>query len=125
MTQEEIDKFNYVNQGNNEPNGFLDKELTPGKAKRLYTLKKLRDLNILKENWFDINLKIIEDVNYIKFTSYPDLKEKLISTGDHILIEGNYWGNNFWGMIKNKDGVWQGRNELGKILMKIREKLSI
>lgn len=50
----------------------------------------------------------------------PELAEKLLATGDAELIEGNWWGDRFWGVF-DKDGV--GRNHLGKILMKVREEL--
>jgi predicted NAD-dependent protein-ADP-ribosyltransferase YbiA (DUF1768 family) len=36
------------------------------------------------------------------------------------LVEGNTWGDKFWGAVKNKDGKWEGKNCLGKILMILR-----
>jgi hypothetical protein len=50
-----------------------------------------------------------------KFTSNPTLAKKLLDTGDAYLIEGNWWGDTFWGICKDK-----GENHLGKILMQIR-----
>ena len=44
--------------------------------------------------------------------------ERLISTSDFELIEGNNWGDHIWGVC---DGY--GENRLGKILMRIREEL--
>jgi len=111
--QEEINKFYTI----------LNNELTPGQAKRMYSIKNLNKLGILKKFWFDTNLKVMENINYIKFTYFLDLKEKLLQTDDSILIEGNYWGDKFYGMIKNEKGKWEGENHLGKILMKIREKI--
>lgn len=35
-----------------------------------------------------------------------------------MLIEGNDWGDTFWGMV---DG--EGENNLGKILMRVREEI--
>lgn len=46
----------------------------------------------------------------------PDLREALLATKGFELIEGNYWGDTFWGVCK---GV--GENHLGKILMRIRD----
>ena len=43
----------------------------------------------------------------------------LIKTGNTELIEGNFWGDTFWGIC---DGV--GENNLGKILMRVRKELS-
>ena len=56
----------------------------------------------------------------IKFTTNPDLMNKLISTGSEELIEGNTWGDTFWGYDFNKR---YGHNHLGKILMKVRQSL--
>ena len=47
----------------------------------------------------------------------PNLKKLLIATGDAELIEGNTWGDTFWG-VDLRTGV--GENNLGKILMEIR-----
>jgi ribA/ribD-fused uncharacterized protein len=61
----------------------------------------------------------------LKFDQHPALKEKLLKTKDHILIEdiGNRNGENhlFWGM-KKINGVWTGNNMMGKLLMELREK---
>ena len=53
-----------------------------------------------------------------KFTQNPDLKKKLLATGDEHLEEGNTWGDTIWGTV---DGV--GENRLGKILMRVRDEL--
>ena len=70
----------------------------------------------LRKDWEDVKLKIMEEIVKCKFDQNPDLKEKLIDTGDAILIEGNDWGDKYWGVCK---GV--GENHLGIILMKIRD----
>jgi predicted NAD-dependent protein-ADP-ribosyltransferase YbiA (DUF1768 family) len=54
----------------------------------------------------------------IKFTTDPNLKKLLMDTHPQPLIEGNTWGDVFWGVCKG-----QGENNLGKILMDIREEL--
>ena len=41
-----------------------------------------------------------------------------MATRDRVLIEGNDWGDTFWGMT---DG--EGENHLGKILMRVRAEL--
>lgn len=51
-----------------------------------------------------------------KFRDNPDLMEKLLATGDEQLVEGNTWGDKFWGVC---DG--EGQNNLGHLLMAIRE----
>lgn len=67
-------------------------------------------------NWDDIKVRVMERVVYYKFND-PVLREKLLDTGDAYIEEGNTWGDTFWGVCK---GV--GENNLGKILMKTREK---
>lgn len=86
--------------------------LHPGKAKRMGRKVTLRS------DWEDVKLKVMEDICRAKFTQNEELKKKLIDTGNAALIEGNTWNDTFWGVC---NGV--GENNLGKILMKIREEL--
>ena len=44
----------------------------------------------------------------------PDLRDALLATGNAELVEGNGWGDRYWGVC---DG--QGRNRLGRMLMAI------
>jgi predicted NAD-dependent protein-ADP-ribosyltransferase YbiA (DUF1768 family) len=52
-----------------------------------------------------------------KFGQNPELMQLLKDTGDSILIEGNSWGDQFWGVCNSV-----GKNWLGKLLMEIRDK---
>ena len=82
-------------------------------AKHLGMNIKLRD----DVKWDDIKLQVMEDVNRLKFNQEP-FKTQLLLTENLELVEGNNWGDTYWGVCK---GV--GENHLGKILMKIREEL--
>lgn len=82
----------------------------PVQAKRLGRKVKLRD------DWEEVKLDIMTEVVSQKFLQHPYLIEMLLQTGDEELIEGNKWGDRFWGACKGK-----GKNHLGKILMKIRD----
>jgi len=84
--------------------------LTAGDAKRMGRKLKLRP------DWEHIKLQIMEDLLFSKFSD-PVLKQMLLDTGDAKLIEGNTWGDTFWGEDLHKGG----QNHLGKLLMKIRE----
>ena len=84
---------------------------TPRDAKRAGRLLKLRP------DWESVKLDVMEIILNEKF-SYPELAHKLIETGDQELIEGNHWGDTFWGVCRN-----QGQNHLGRLLMKIRSEL--
>jgi len=97
MIQKEIDSYNqkiYDNcdDYNQAVKEFLGYECSAGKAKRICNIKELKKYHMLKENWFDINIPIMEEINYVKFTYFHDIRDKLIATGDAIIIEGNYWG---------------------------------
>lgn len=87
---------------------------TPGQAKRLGRQAVLRD------DWEQNKLNVMETALRKKF-AIPELQEKLLATGDAWLEEGNYWHDNFWGVCHCIDCQDErGRNNLGKLLMKIR-----
>lgn len=71
-----------------------------------------------RPDWYSVNLQIMEDLIYCKFANDPIIRKFLLDTGDEELVEGNNWGDTFWGVC---DGI--GKNHLGKILMKVRERL--
>ena len=72
----------------------------------------------LRPNWDSIKLEIMTNLNRQKFQGDLELAARLLSTGNQELVEGNNWGDTYWGVC---DGI--GGNNLGKILMKIREEL--
>lgn len=83
--------------------------------------KKLGRHITLRPDWESVKDQIMLDILRIKFSD-PDLKEKLLSTGDSELIEGTTWHDNYWGNCscsKCKDKI--GNNMLGKLLMQVRE----
>lgn len=69
----------------------------------------------LKPNWGSRKLAVMRKLLAQKFW-IPELREKLLATGDAHLVEGNTWGDTFWGIC---NGV--GENHLGRMLMAIRE----
>lgn len=60
----------------------------------------------------------MHDIVRAKFEQNPDLRQKLLSTGSEELIEGNTWGDTFWGVCKGS-----GQNWLGRILMFVRDEV--
>lgn len=100
------------------------KTLDKNTRRRISKLKNPREaksagrLLEIREDWEEVRLKVMEDILRIKFSD-ESLKEWLIETGNAELIEGNYWGDVFWGVCR---GI--GENHLGQILMKIRSELS-
>jgi hypothetical protein len=83
---------------------------TPGKAKRLGRRVTLRT------DWEAVKVQIMQTLVEKKFAD-RELKEKLLATGDAELIEGNTWGDCWWGVDAN---TGKGENHLGKILMEVR-----
>ena len=53
-----------------------------------------------------------------KFAKGTAMGDKLVATGDDQLIEGNTWGDTFWGVCNGK-----GENTLGQMLMIIRAQI--
>lgn len=70
----------------------------------------------LTPNWEDMKLKYMYDICKAKFEQNPDIRQKLLDTGNRMLYEGNAWGDCYWGIFNGK-----GENHLGKILMRVRE----
>jgi len=91
--------------------------LTAGQAKRFG-----RNLN-LRPSWDLMKIEVMRGLLEQKF-ELPEYKKLLIATGSQQIVEGNTWGDTFWGMVFNKDGeLGEGNNNLGLILMEIRENL--
>ena len=78
--------------------------------------KKLGRRIALRPDWEEIKDQVMMEVLEAKFSQNPDLSKLLVETEDALLVEGNTWGDKYWGVCK---GV--GENHLGIILMKIRD----
>lgn len=87
-------------------------KLSPLKA------KKKGEHIALRPDWEDVKLNIMYKICKAKFTQNEELRQLLISTRGEELIEGNDWGDTFWGVSGGS-----GENHLGKILMRIRDDL--
>ena len=98
---------------------------TSGEAKAIG-----REILHFDENkWIEHRFAIVVKANLAKFTSTPELKAFLISTGDRILVEASpvdkIWGI---GMATDHPSIekpahWQGLNLLGYTLMEVRSQL--
>jgi len=75
--------------------------------------------NLYKEKWHLIKRDLMLNLIRLKFQD-ESLKHKLLTTGSETLVEGNEWGDIYWGVCK---GV--GENHLGKILMQVRGELRV
>ena len=50
----------------------------------------------LRSDWDQVKIKIMASALRAKF-QYPELRAKLLATGDQHLEESNYWHDNYWG----------------------------
>lgn len=70
------------------------------------------------ENWDEIKLSVMEKLLRLKLEQNPYVKKKLLETGDYTICEDSP-KDSFWGIGLDR----KGRNELGKLWMKLREEL--
>jgi len=95
-----------------EDQTYIANLATPGKAK--YWGKRIK----MRPDWDAIKIETMTVLVALKFKSGSLLATKLVQTGDRELIEGNSWGDTYWGVYNNK-----GANHLGIILMARRSEL--
>lgn len=85
---------------------------TAGQAKRRGRQVELRP------DWEKVKVDVMRKLLRQKFDNI-DLRVALLNTRPHHLIEGNHWGDTFWGVC---DG--NGENMLGTLLMEIRREIA-
>jgi ribA/ribD-fused uncharacterized protein len=87
---------------------------TPSKAKY-----HGRSVRIDVKEWDDRRIIYMREIVHAKFSAHADLVGMLINTGASPLVEGNDWGDVFWGKCR-VEGKVVGLNLLGTILMEER-----
>lgn len=90
-----------------------DSENKAGDVKR-----KSKTLKV-KDNWNEIKIQIMRECIKQKFNQEP-YKTKLLNTGTEYIQEGNMWNDKFWGVCLKTN---KGQNNLGKLIMEIRNQL--
>ena len=70
-------------------------------------------------DWDNIKLEIMEKLLWTKVDQHPYVKQKLLSSKNYMLCEDSPY-DYFWGIGENRTG----ENNLGKLWMKIREKIA-
>jgi ribA/ribD-fused uncharacterized protein len=86
---------------------------TPAKAKQLGRTVKL------KPNWEAMKVPVMLMLLRKKFAKGTPLALKLLETDGLDLVEGNWWGDDFWGVPRGGEG----KNMLGLLLMQVRGEL--
>lgn len=93
---------------------LVAKSATPAVAKRAG-----RSL-LLRQDWERVKIPVMRDALSLKFSHGSQLAERLLNTGSHVLVEGNTWGDAFWGVDTRSSS---GENWLGHLLMARRAEL--
>jgi N-glycosidase YbiA len=90
--------------------------------------KKRGRLVTAQPDWEKIKRRVMLNVVMAKFVNNPGLMRRLVATHGVTLIEGNTWGDTYWGATRQGgEHVWvipggslYGYNWLGQILMFVR-----
>nr|WP_280519887.1 NADAR family protein [Rhizobium cremeum] len=80
--------------------------------------KKLGNRVMLRADWDEVKIGVTRELLALKFAPRSSLAKRLLATGNAHLVEGNHWGDQFWGVC---DGV--GENHLGRLLVERRDHL--
>lgn len=93
------------------------------KAQHTDKIKKFGQECLLREAWEgELQLSVMLFGVRFKFSKKnPRLRKKLLNTDSIIIREDNYHGDAFWGYDLNN---WEGANNLGKIIMKVRDEIN-
>lgn len=81
---------------------------------------------LLPKDWETRKIVVMRTILESKF-SWPPLAERLIATCEDILIEGNTWHDNVWGICECescRQRFPNAQNMLGVLLMELRDKLA-
>lgn len=91
---------------------------SPGLAKFLGKLAEL------PPDWDERRVAVMAQVLRTKFYGSEEMGRRLLATGTEFLVEGNTWGDRFWG-AQLVGGEWVGENQLGHLLMALRQKMRL
>ncbi len=80
---------------------------------------KQRKMIDLHPDWEDVKENIMLELTRIKFQN-PELRNKILETGNQYIQEGNTWNDVFWG-VDLKTG--KGKNIFGEMLMQVRDEI--
>ena len=78
----------------------------------------------VEAHWEEVKDDVMLKVLRSKFRNNEDLRNKLLETGDAILIEGTTgWHDNYWGICSCEKCGGVGKNMLGTLLMQVRDEM--
>ena len=80
--------------------------------------KKLGRRCPMRPTWEEEKVMVMRTLLRVKFMPGTPLARRLKRTRSRYLIEGNWWGDTFWGVCRG-----EGQNMLGLMLMDVRSEL--
>ena len=92
------------------------------KVKLPADVKKIGQRLKVRKDWDEKKLGLMEYAVNEKFKD-DELANLLLQTGDMLIIENNYWHDNFWGSCTCPKCGNKGNNHLGNLLMNKRLEL--
>jgi len=84
------------------------------------TWKQFAKLQETAKEWDARKLWVMSEILFSKFLRHPELRQKLLSTSTAYLEESNHWHDQFYGVCICDKCKHSGENNLGKILMRLR-----
>jgi len=90
---------------------------------------------VCRADWDQVKRWYMLQLVLAKFSQHDDLRFQLAATGEHALVEGNHWGDTYWGAVAEGQRGWSlkglettlpefepfcGENYLGRTLMAVR-----
>lgn len=82
-------------------------------------VKRIGKKLVVRPDWDEVKLGLMEQILYAKFTQNPHLAQLLVNTGESPLLYGNLRGDTYWGICL---ATREGENHLGRLLMELRAK---
>lgn len=96
---------------------YVDKIHAMRSAHEAFVFAKSNALKVAK-NWDDIKIDIMEDICRHKLQQHPYVRKQLLKSADLLIVEDSP-KDSFWGWGRDR----KGRNELGKVWMRLRDEL--
>lgn len=110
-----IEKYELKWDGNDLCALFEGPDMQSGMSKKIAHL--IPDC-YYRDDWDEVKLDVMMDLVFQKYQNNPELRQMLLDTGDKLLVEGNDWGDVYWGFSGGK-----GNNYLGRLTMMVRDEI--
>lgn len=92
-------------------------------AKTPSEAKKLGHECCLRDDWERVKAKVMWKIVKAKFEQNYDLQQLLLQTGERVLVEGNRWHDDQFGVCYCDKCHGHGQNLLGRTLTHVREQI--